>query len=108
MNQYAPDSVTPPCETLVDVLDDRNLTVAEFAAAMGIGEVKARGLVAGKAKITKPLAVKLEGVFGVSALFWLNLERHYREFVARSKPANVKPDGPAVAASRPAISMTLA
>lgn len=84
-NEYVPDSVSLPGETLQEVLEDRQMTQAELAERMGRPKKTVNEIIQGKAGITPETALQLERVLGVSASFWNNLERNYREFLARKE-----------------------
>ncbi len=82
-NQYMPDYVTPPGETLQEILDTIGMSKAELADRVGktpktIGEIIKHG-----APITPATAMELEKALGTPASFWNNRERRYRESVAR-------------------------
>lgn len=79
-NKYAPDWVSPPGETLADILKERGITRNEFANRMGLPKKTINQLIKGKVKITIPIAYKMELALGVpTARFWINRERLYRE-----------------------------
>jgi addiction module HigA family antidote len=82
-NEYAPDVVTYPGETLLEILEDREMSQAELAERMGRPKKTINEIVNGKAEITPQTAIQLERVLGVAASFWNNLESHYREYAAR-------------------------
>lgn len=82
-NQYTPDSVSRPGETLQEVLEDRQMTQVELASRMGRPKKTINEIIQGKAAITPETAIQLERVLGIPASFWNNLERNYREFLAR-------------------------
>ncbi len=84
-NQYTPDYVSPPGETLEEILDERGMTQADLASRMGRPKKTISEIVNGKAAITPDTALQLEKVLGISASFWNNRERHYREFLARQE-----------------------
>jgi addiction module HigA family antidote len=84
-NQYAPDSVSLPGQTLEEVIEDRQMTQAELAERMGRPKKTINEIIQGKAAITPETALQLERVLGVPAGFWNNLERNYREFLARKE-----------------------
>ena len=84
-NQYAPDSVSLPGQTLQEVLEDRQMTQAELAERMGRPKKTVNEIIQGKAAVTPETALQLERVLGVPAGFWNNLERNYREFLARKE-----------------------
>jgi HTH-type transcriptional regulator / antitoxin HigA len=79
INQYNPDYVSPPGETLEEVLEERGIPQAELAERMGIPKKKINEIIKGKAAITEDTAIKLELILGIPAHFWNNRERHYRE-----------------------------
>lgn len=82
-NMYAPDFVSPPGETLEELLEDRGMTQAELAERMGRPRKTINEIIQGKAAITAETALQLERVLGTPARFWLEREQHYREFLAR-------------------------
>ena len=84
-NEYIPDSVSPPGETLLEALEDRGMTQVEFAERTGRPKKTINEIVKGKAAITSETALQFERVLGISAVFWSNRERRYREHLARLK-----------------------
>ena len=87
-NEYHPDEVSPPGETLVEVLEERGLSQADLAERMGRPKKTINEIVKGKAAITPETALQLERVLGIPAEFWNNLERNYREHLASREEAN--------------------
>ena len=81
-NEYRPDVVSLPGETLQEVLDDRQMTQADLAERMGRPKKTVNEIIRGKSAITPETALQLERVLGVPASFWNNLERNYREYEA--------------------------
>lgn len=84
-NEYQPDVVTPPGETLQEILNALGMTKAELAERIGktpktIGEIIKHG-----APITPSTAMGLERVLATPASFWNNRERRYRESLARQE-----------------------
>jgi HTH-type transcriptional regulator/antitoxin HigA len=79
---YEPDSVLPPGETLLEVLDERAMTQAELALRTGLSTKHVNQIAKGAASVTAETAVLLERATGVSANVWLRLESAYQ--VARS------------------------
>jgi addiction module HigA family antidote len=84
-NEYVPDQVSPPGETLLEVLDERGITQAELAERTGRPRKTINEIVKGKAAITPETALQLERALGVPASFWNNRESRYREFLARQE-----------------------
>ena len=82
INEYRPDTVSIPGETLREVLDDRGMSQAELADRMGRPKKTINEIVKGKAEVTPETALQLERVLGIPAPFWTNLERNYRDYVA--------------------------
>lgn len=84
-NQYAPDEVSPPGETLVEVLQSRGMTQADLAERTGRPTKTINEIVKGKAALTPETALQFELVLGIPASFWNNRESAYREYLARTK-----------------------
>ncbi len=80
---FAPNWVSPPGDTIADLLEEKGWTQAEFAQRCGYTTKHASLLINGKASITEDTALKLERVLGSSARFWLVREAQYRETIAR-------------------------
>lgn len=84
-NQYAPDIVTAPGETLLEVLQSRGMSQADLAGRTGRPTKTINEIIKGKAAITPETALQLELVLGIPATFWNNRERQYREYLAKKK-----------------------
>jgi len=82
-NQYLPDEVSPPGETLLEVLEERGISQADLAERTGRPRKTINEIVKGKTSITPETALQLERVLGVPAHFWNSRESAYREFIAR-------------------------
>jgi len=85
VNQYIPDSVSPPGETLEEVLLERSMSQVEFADRTGRPKKTINEIVRGKAAITAETALQFERVLGIPASFWMLREQQYRESLARQK-----------------------
>ncbi len=83
INEYKPDVVTPPGETIQDMLDALGMTKAELADRIGKTPKHIGAIIKHNAQITPVTAMELEKVFGTPASFWNNRERRYRESLAR-------------------------
>jgi HTH-type transcriptional regulator / antitoxin HigA len=84
-NQYKPDSVTPPGETLMELLEEHGMSQAELAERMGRPKKTINEIIHAKAAIAPDTALQLENVFGVPAHFWMRRELDYQEFLARRR-----------------------
>jgi len=80
---YQPEFVTPPGETLADLLEERGMTQTELALRTGRPAKTISEIVNGKAAITPETALQLEKVFATPADYWLTHEAHYRAYLAQ-------------------------
>lgn len=86
-NEYIPDHVSAPGETLAEILEDIGMTQAELARRTGRTLKTINGIVRGREPLTPATALQLEKALGVGARFWNELERNYAEFKARQAEA---------------------
>ncbi|MUG97171.1 HigA family addiction module antidote protein [Scytonema sp. UIC 10036] len=84
-NQYTPNYVSAPGETLQEVLEERGMSQAELAERTGRPKKTINEIINGKAAITPETALQFERVLGIPASFWNNRERRYREAQARAE-----------------------
>jgi len=84
-NQYTPDVVSPPGETLEELLAERGISQTELAEHIGVSKNTISEIINGKSAITAEIALQLELVLGTPASFWNNRERFYREALARNE-----------------------
>src|SRR5258708_2555003 len=82
-NEYHPDSVSSPGETLLETLEAIGMSQAELARRMGRPVKTINEIIQKKAAITAETALQLEQVLNIPASFWLNREQQYRESLAR-------------------------
>lgn len=75
--------VSPPGDTLLELLGEQGMSQAELAQRMGRPTKTINEIIKGKTAITAETALQLEKVFSVPARFWLAREQDYREFLAR-------------------------
>ena len=85
---YAPAEVSPPGDTLRDLMVERALTQIELSRRLGRPSQAVNEIVAGKKAITEDTALELERVLQVPAHFWLVREARYREYLARQRAAD--------------------
>lgn len=83
--RYTPEEVSPPGETLRDMMDERGITQAELARRLGRPAQAINEIVGGRKEITEDTALELERVLQVPARFWLARESLYREYLARQR-----------------------
>jgi HTH-type transcriptional regulator / antitoxin HigA len=82
-NEYQPDYVSAPGETLLEVLETMSMSQVELAKRMGRPSKTINEIIQGKAAITAETALQLEQVLHIPASFWLKRELQYRESLAR-------------------------
>lgn len=83
--RYQPTEVSPPGESLLDVLEERGMNQRELAERMGRPIKTISAIVNGKAAITPETALQFERVLGTPAHFWTQREASYREAIARNQ-----------------------
>ena len=74
-----------PGEILADELAELNKNPTELARELHVPANRISQLVAGKRAMTADTALRLERWLGVSAAFWLNLQKRYELDLAREK-----------------------
>jgi plasmid maintenance system antidote protein VapI len=82
---FNPDWVSPPGDTITDILDAQSCSADEFAQRMGFTSMQASDLLAGSLAISPETARKLELVLGATAEFWMIRETQYRGSVANDR-----------------------
>lgn len=81
--QFEPKWVSPPGDTILDLIEEQGWSQTEFAERSGYTPKHVSLLINGKASITEDTAFRLERVLGGTVDFWLSREAKYREAVAR-------------------------
>jgi len=84
-NEYFPQSLPHPGETLAEKLEEMGMTSAEFALCTGKPENIINAILNGRYAITLDIAEKFENATRIPAHFWMNSQRHYNEFIAMKK-----------------------
>ncbi len=85
LNRYSPEAVSPPGETLEEVLEARRMSQSEFAERTGRPKKTINEIVKGKAAITPETAIQFERVLGIPSSFWMAREQNSRESLARAR-----------------------
>jgi len=84
-NEYTPDEVSPPGESLADLLEERGMSQAELAQKTGYSEKSILEIIQGRAPITPEIAVKLEMVLEIPARFWNARQAQYQESIEKKQ-----------------------
>ena len=82
-NDFQPHWSSPPGDTIADIMEERNFSLAEFAHKMGQTTGLTRELLQGRIGITTETAQELERLIGGSTAFWVTREAQYRADLAR-------------------------
>lgn len=85
INQYFPQTVPHPGETLAEKLDEMGMSIKEFALRTSKPEKTIIAVEKGESSITPDMAVAFENVTKIPAYFWTNLQREYDESLARNR-----------------------
>lgn len=83
MNEFKPNWVSPPSDTIKDILEERNITLEEFIKQLNIEEIIANKLLEGKWRITREIAIKLAEILGSTVQFWIRRDRQYQQGLKR-------------------------
>lgn len=83
MGTFNPQWVSAPGDSIQDILEEREMSFESFTTGLGISGDEARKLLRGDLPISDQLAAKLGQLFGISAQFWINREKHYRDGLAK-------------------------
>jgi len=85
LNEYYPQEVLHPCDTLNEKLDELKMSRKEFALRTGKPEKTIVAILKGESSITPEMAVMFENITKIPAHFWLNKQARYNEYKARLK-----------------------
>lgn len=89
-NEFKPDYVTPPYDTLRECINELNITDEEFMRRSGVTKGKFADIVSGKVgAITADTARLISNVVGGSESFWSNRQSQYDEAMARTKRKSI-------------------
>lgn len=84
-NQYFPQSVPHPGETLAEKMEEMEMGPKEFALRTGKPEKTIIAILNGKSSITPDMAVLFENETKIPATFWMNYQSGYDEYIAKIK-----------------------
>ena len=84
VNEFAPDYVSPPSDTLREIMEDRGWGATDLAAAMGVPDAVIDGLMQDRYRYGSDLSTRLATATGVSASFWRRRWEQWREAQQRN------------------------
>jgi len=82
---FNPDWISPPGDTIADILVERACSHLEFARRMGFTARHVSELVTSRTPISQEIARRLELVLGASAEFWIARETQYRGSIVQAR-----------------------
>jgi HTH-type transcriptional regulator/antitoxin HigA len=82
-SDFKPNYAVPPGETLRETIKSLGISQSELIQQTGLPKKTINEILRGKSAITQETAIRLDVALGVPASFWNNLERYYREALAR-------------------------
>lgn len=80
---FQPDWVSPPGDTITDILRERNLSPEQFASQLQRTPEEVTNLLRGQTAITLEMARRLEQTLGASLQFWMARDYQYHQDLAR-------------------------
>lgn len=81
-----------PGALIKDWMDEKGVTASEMAALGGIPEASLRWIIEGREDITPAVAAALERATGISADFWMRVQKHYEaDWERLTRKEGVKP-----------------
>lgn len=80
---FSPDWVSPPGETILDLMKERGWTQEELALRLECDTEYFDMLLKGEVALSDQIALKLEHVLGAKASFLCNRETRYRQHLER-------------------------
>lgn len=83
LGNFSPDWISPPGNTIVQILRDRGMSITEFSKEIGQSHDEVQALLDGRAPISIATARQLARVLGASVEFWMSRDCQYRDNVAR-------------------------
>ncbi|MCP8771326.1 helix-turn-helix domain-containing protein [Escherichia coli] len=85
---FQPDWVSPPGDTIIDLMDEHGLSGEELSKRIGLSLIRGQQLLEGKIRLNESLACKLEELFNVSTDFWIKREVAYRQQIGYLEKVN--------------------
>ena len=84
-NEFRPDYIVPPGETIRETMEYLGLSEEGLAEQMDYDIEFVANLLAGNTPLTRTVAERLECVLGVPGIMWLNLEASYQKGLANEQ-----------------------
>ena len=75
---FNPDWISPPGDTIADILEERQWLSSDLVEFLGISPQQLALLINGEMLIDEAMAIKLAKVMGSTPGFWMRREAQYR------------------------------
>jgi HTH-type transcriptional regulator/antitoxin HigA len=85
MNEYIPDWVSPPGDTIIEIMEEKNIDEDNLMRLLNIDLRELDDLYYGRMRIDNNLALLLTNVLGGSLEFWINRDKQYLDGLERLK-----------------------
>ncbi len=79
---FTPDWISPPGETIADILDTKGMSVVQLARQLENSPEEVQQLILGQLSLTRSIAQRLAATIGGSADFWLARDARYQSTIA--------------------------
>jgi plasmid maintenance system antidote protein VapI len=73
VNEFEPDYTYPHGDTLLEVMNELNIAIADLAYSTGTSQSHIKEVLQGVLAVTTGFAEQLEKALGIPASFWNNL-----------------------------------
>jgi len=77
--KFTPNWISPPGDTILDLLSERNLSISDFDEFVSDGSLDINKLLNGELEIDNSIAQYLASFFVTSKSFWIKRDAQYRE-----------------------------
>ncbi len=81
MATHKPDFVSPPGDTLAELLEEQKMSPSELAQRTGQSIKTINAILRGEKALTIEIALQFERVLGVSASFWIHRDQRYQTYL---------------------------
>jgi len=85
INEYEPQTITHPGNSLNEKLQEMQMTQKEFALLIAQSEKTINSIINGASSITPSIAAQFENVLKIPAKFWLKRQQQYDEILAKNR-----------------------
>lgn len=85
--EFSPNWASPPCETVIDWLEENKVSHLDFACRMGWNMDLVKRFLANDVHINGSIATRLGALMGIPANFWLTRQLQYDADIKRLREA---------------------